>query len=142
MLLGTECRPGEALALRWDDVDLEGGWITIEGTVTRVAGVGLIPQEAPKSEASRRKLALPRFVLDALVRRRVNAYCEWVFPSAVGTLRWPENVRQQWNVALRGTGVEWMTPKDCRKAVATILGVEAAREQLGHSPDSNVTSRH
>jgi len=142
ILLGTGCRPGEALALRWEDVDLEGGWITIEGTVTRVAGVGLIRQEAPKSEASRRKLALPRFVLDALVQRRVDAYCEWVFPSAVGTLRWPENVRQQWNSAVRGTGVEWMTPKDCRKAVATILGVDDAREQLGHSRDSTVTSRH
>lgn len=142
VLLGTGCRPGEALALRWDDVDIEGGWITIEGTVTRIAGTGLVRQDAPKTEASRRKLALPRFVLDALVRRRVDAYCEWVFPSAVGTLRWPENVRQQWNTAVRGTHVEWMTPKDCRKAVATILGVEAAREQLGHSPESSVTSRH
>lgn len=142
VLLGTGCRPGEALALRWDDVDLEAGWVTIEATVVRVPGKGLLRQEAPKSESSRRKLALPPFVLDALVRRRVNAYSALVFPSAVGTLRWPENVRQQWNTALRGTAVEWMTPKDCRKAVATVLGVDDAREQLGHSKDSTVTSRH
>lgn len=42
----------------------------------------------------------------------------------------------------RGTTVEWMTPKDCRKAVATVPGVDDAREQLGLSKDSTVTSRH
>lgn len=142
ILLGTGCRPGEALALRWDDIDLDAGRVTIEATVVRIPEVGLVRQEVPKSESSRRKLALPPFVLDMLVRRRVDAYGAWVFPSAVGTLRWPENVRQQWRTALRGTSVDWMTPKDCRKAVATILGVEDARVQLGHSPDSSVTSRH
>ena len=141
VLLGTGCRPGEALALRWDDIDLDGGWVTIAATVTRAEGEGLVRQEQPKSDASRRRLALPRFLLDALTSRRVHAYNEWVFPSAVGTLRWPENVRSQWNSALKGTDVAWMTPKDCRKAVATALGVEAAQLQLGHS-DSAVTSRH
>ena len=141
VLLGTGCRPGEALALRWDDIDLDAGWVTITATVARVAGVGLIRQEHPKSETSRRRLALPCFVLDALTARSVGAYAEWVFPSAVGTLRWPENVRLQWRAALEGTSVAWMTPKDCRKSVATLLGVEDAKEQLGHA-DSAVTSRH
>lgn len=122
LLLGTGCRPGEALALRWDDLDLGKGFVTISATIVRSAGQGLVRQEAPKSERSRRKLALPGFVLDAFAKRRVEAYCEWVFPSAVGTLRWPENVRVQWRAAIRETSVEWMTPKDCRKAVATVLG--------------------
>lgn len=142
VLLGTGCRPGEALALRWDDVDLDGGWITITATVVRIAGKGLERQEQPKSEESRRRLALPRFVLDALTSRRVQAYNEWVFPSAVGTLRWPENVRAQWKTALKDTSVSWVTPKDCRKAVATVLGVEDAQLQLGHAPGSTVTDRH
>jgi integrase len=142
VLLGTGCRPGEALALRWDDIDLAGGWVTITSTVTRIEGEGLKRQENPKSEASNRRLALPKFVLDALTARRVKAYCEWVFPSAVGTLRWPETVRTHWNAALRETDVKWMTPKDCRKAVATLLGVEDAQLQLGHEPGSAVTGRH
>jgi len=142
VLLGTGCRPGEALALRWDDLDLVGGWVTITATVVRVEGKGLERQEHPKTDASRRRLALPPFVLAALIRRHDSAYCEWVFPSAVGGLRWPETVRTHWNAALEGTDVAWMTPKDCRKAVATLLGVEDAQLQLGHAPGSAVTDRH
>lgn len=141
VLLGTGCRPGEALALRWDDVDLQAGTVTITGTVARVPGEGLIRQDHPKSETSRRRLHLPRFALDTLTARRVQAYGPWVFPSAVGTLRWPESVRVQWRAALKGSSVAWMTPKDCRKAVATLLGVQAAQQQLGHA-DAAVTSRH
>lgn len=142
VLLGTGCRPGEALALRWDDLDLDGGWVTIDATVARIEGKGLERQEHPKSVASRRRLALPKFVLDELIARRVHAYCKWVFPSATGGLRWPETVRTHWNAALKGTDVSWMTPKDCRKAVATLLGIEDAQLQLGHAPGSSVTGRH
>lgn len=141
VLIGTGCRPGEALALRWGDIDLDAGTITITATVARVPGVGLIRQDHPKTDTSNRELALPRFVLDKLIARRVRGLTEWVFPSATGGLRWPETVRTQWNTAIAGTSVEWMTPKDCRKAVATLLGVEDAREQLGHA-DAAVTSRH
>lgn len=141
VMIGTGCRPGEALALRWDDVDLSEGKVLLNATVVRVPGEGLVRQEKPKSEASRRKLTLPGFVVDMLTARRVGSYSEWVFPSATGTLRWPENVRVQWKTAVTGTRVAWMTPKSCRKAVATVLGVEAAQLQLGHA-DPAVTSRH
>jgi integrase len=44
-LVGTAARPGEALALRWVDVDLDAATVTICGTVTRVPGEGLRRQE-------------------------------------------------------------------------------------------------
>ncbi|MGG7507978.1 tyrosine-type recombinase/integrase [Plantibacter sp. YIM 135249] len=136
VLAGTGARPGEVLALRWDDIDLEAGKLTIAATVVRAPGKGLIRQDKPKSRSSLRRLTLPRFVVDMLIRRRVNAYCEWVFPSANGTLRWPENVRQQWMTVVTGTPVEWITPGKCRKAAATLIaserGLAAASQQLGH----------
>lgn len=141
LLVGTGWRIGELLALRWSDVDLEHGKVTVSGTVTRTRGRGIHRQAFPKSEESNRTLFLPQFAVDVLVSRRVSSYCEWVFPSANGTLRWPENVRAQWAVAVAGTPVEWMTTKACRKAVATILGPEAAKEQLGHA-DEGVTRKH
>nr|WP_172582523.1 site-specific integrase [Subtercola boreus] len=145
VLVATGCRIGEALALRWDDVSIDDGRVTISATVTRIPGRGLERQEHPKTESSNRTLALPSFARDVLVRRRVAAYSEWVFPSANGTLRWPENVRTQWASALKGSTVAWITTKSCRKAVATLLkatdGLDAAKEQLGHS-DVGVTSRH
>ncbi|WP_167550866.1 tyrosine-type recombinase/integrase [Cryobacterium arcticum] len=146
MLVGSGARIGEVLALRWaHDVDLANGTVRITGTVTRVRGVGIVRQEIPKSDSSNRTLSLPQFAVDMLVRRRVESHCPWVFGSATGTLRWPENVRAQWAVAVKGTAVEWMTTKACRKAVANLLeaevDMEAAKDQLGHK-DVAVTSKH
>jgi integrase len=145
MLIATGARISEVLALRWSDIDLTHGTVTITATVTRARGVGISRQEIPKSDASNRTLSMPQFALDMLVRRRVTSYCAWVFASAKGTLRWPENVRHQWVEAVAGKPMDWMTSKSCRKAVATLLNdavdMEAAKDQLGHG-DTAVTSRH
>lgn len=144
-LIGTGCRIGEALALRWKSVDLSRGVVVLSATVVRVAGQGLVVQDFPKTEASIRELTLPRFALDMLARRRIDAYSELVFPSATGGPRWPENVRYQWSQALHGSEIDWITPKSARGAVATLLrnelDIDAAKDQLGHA-DWRVTDRH
>ncbi|MGN6200492.1 tyrosine-type recombinase/integrase [Humibacter sp.] len=144
MLLATGARPGEVLALDWEkDIDLENGTVTIQATVVRIAGLGIVRQEHTK-ERDIRKLPLPAFALDMLVRRRVHAYSNWVFPSQTGRLRWPENFRTSWASAVQGTPVEWTTPKATRKAVAHHLdveiGIEAAQDQLGHA-DPRITRK-
>jgi integrase len=145
MLVATGGRIGEILALRWDEVDLVAGTVTIQSTVTRTRGEGISRQEFPKSEKSNRTLYLPPFAVNLLTRRRIEAFCGWVFPSAKGTLRWPENARYQWEQALKGTEVSWMTTKDCRKAVGNFLAKkfdsDAAAEQLGHK-NRDVTDKH
>lgn len=141
MLIATGARIGEILALRWSDVDFAGRTVTIEATVVRIAGKGVVIQEHPKSESSNRRLKLPLFAMDLLTRRRIDAYSELVFPSSTGTPRWPENIRTQWANAVRGTDLEWMTTRSCRKGVAAYLeaavDIEAAKEQLGHSSSSH-----
>jgi integrase len=105
---------------------------------------GMYIQEHPKSESSNRRLKLPLFAMDLLTRRRIDAYSELVFPSSTGTPRWPENIRTQWANAVRGTDLEWMTTRSCRKGVAAYLeaavDIEAAKEQLGHS-SSRITAK-
>lgn len=80
-----------------------------------------------------------------LMRRRVDSYSAFVFPSAVGTLRLPPNYRTSWRAALAGTPYAGVTPKSFRKTVATVvrdeLGIEAAKEQLGHE-DKKTTEAH
>ncbi|MEV8214991.1 tyrosine-type recombinase/integrase [Leifsonia sp. NPDC077715] len=92
-----------------------------------------------------RDLKLPPFAVDMRMRRRVDSISELVFPSAAGTPRWPANVRRQWRQALQSTPYEGITPRDFRKAVATLLeaeqGIRAAQEQLGHASEA-VTRRH
>ena len=145
MLTATGARPGEILALSWDDIDFAGGTVAIAKTVIVGTDGKLGTQEHPKTDAGRRVLTLPRYAVDMLTRRRVDAYSEWVFPSSTGTLRWPHNLRRQWREAVSGTPYESVTPRSIRKAVATLIrdemGVQAAQEQLGHA-SSVVTTRH
>lgn len=69
--LGTGCRQGELLALGWDDVDLTSGRLAVRKSLTRTkAGYAL---KAPKTEASRRTISLPEFVVTALTAHRAAA---------------------------------------------------------------------
>lgn len=144
---GTGARTAEILALRWADVDLDStpATVTITATVAIGADGKIFRQEHPKTDTSRRELKLPQFAVDVLVRRRIESYCDWVFPSATGTLRWPHNLRRNWREALEDTPYADVTPRALRKAVATLLrdelGVEAARDQLGHATEM-VTRKH
>ena len=69
-LLATGLRRGEALALRRDDVDLEQAAVRVRGTLGRTAA-GLTVGE-PKTEKSRRVVALPRSAVEALRAQRVR----------------------------------------------------------------------
>lgn len=147
MFIATGARTAEVLALRWSDIDLDANppTVSIHSTVVLGADGKVMVQDHPKTDSSRRTLLLPLFAGAMLTRRRVDSYCEWVFPSAAGTLRWPHNLRRAWREALEGTPYVNVTPRSLRKAVATHLrdtaGVEIAKDQLGHA-SSIVTRKH
>lgn len=150
-MLATGARIGEVLAIRWEDVDLAGEvpTVTISGTVVRVAGQGLTVQDHPKSAAGRRRLKIPAFLVEVLLRRQVEQLeptaFNVVFPSAVGTLRDPTNFRDQWRRARDELGMPWVVPHTFRKSVATVLATaddaKVAAGQLGHAGTA-VTERH
>jgi integrase len=56
--LAVGLRPSEAVGLRWADVDLDMGTLTVRRGLHRVARQGLVYEE-PKADRSRRTLALP-----------------------------------------------------------------------------------
>jgi integrase len=146
MLMATGCRIGEALAIRWEDIDLDAGVLRVTGTLSTDSDSGkLFRQDHPKSDAGHRGLTLPSTLLDALVARRVGAEFEMVFPSSTGTYRWPANTRRQWRDAISDSIYKGKTPRDFRKAVATHLdrqvGIKAAQAQLGHGSEE-ITVRY
>lgn len=149
MLIASGCRIGELLAVRWSDLDLGADvpTVTIQGTVVRVKGEGLVIQDRVKSATSRRKLALPRFAVDMLLRRQVEAYPNpWnvVFPSSALTLKDPAGWQDQWRAFRDTLGEEWdwITPHTFRKSVATLMpDSTAAAAQLGHASTA-ITERH
>ena len=141
VMLGSGTRIGEALALRWEDVDLGAGTATVCGTITSNGH----RQSWTKTAAGHRTVTLPLFAIDALQRQRDRDLpFELVFPSRNGTPRWPANVRTHWR-AIRGDDYEWVTPHTLRRTVATLLerelDADVAAAQLGHT-SASVTRRH
>jgi integrase len=151
IMLATGARIGEALAIRWKDIDLksEKPTVTVNGTIVYMPRQGLTIQDHPKSANSRQRYFLPAFAVEMLLRRQIGQLeanpWDVVFPSAVGTLRDPNNFRKQWCTAREELGFGWVTPHTFRKTVGTLLaasgGMAAASAQLGHS-SGNVTSKH
>ncbi|HWE91839.1 MAG TPA: site-specific integrase [Pseudonocardiaceae bacterium] len=107
VLSGLGCRIGELLALDWTKVDVAAGTLAIEGTVIRVAGVGLVVQHDTKSSAGTRTIAPPAWVMGILKRRYAARRCAWVFPSPTRpTLRDPDNTRAKLRQVVEGT--DWV----------------------------------
>lgn len=59
LIASTGLRKGQALALRWDRVDLDAGVLKVAATITRLSGKLVISE--PKTDRSRREVPLHRF---------------------------------------------------------------------------------
>lgn len=139
-MLGTGVRVGEALAVLWSEVDLDTGTVTVEHTLVRVKGVGLL-RKSTKSESGERTLRLPSWAI-AMLRRRAEdgAASGPVFANVDGGWRDPSNTRRDLRRA-RGDEFAWVTSHVFRKTAATILdsaGLSAREvaDQLGHARPS------
>lgn len=151
VMLGTSARIGEVLALRRCDVDVTTSPATarIAGTVVSVKGQGTKRQDKPKTDRSRRVVALPSYTAAAL-RSRLAAMTDpdpeaLLFASRNGTPLTTNNVRRQLRKVLKIAGIEGVTPHMFRRTVATVINdnasVNLAAELLGHT-DPKVTLQH
>ena len=142
LLLATGCRIGEVLALRWTDIDLSATppTVAISGTIKTETGKGTYRKAKPKSDASKRTIALPPFAVAVLMRRRVeqppnnqNA----VFATRNGTWHQVGNIERRWRTIRADAGLDWVTPHTFRKTVATMIDrlvdSDTAARVLGHS---------
>lgn len=68
--IGTGLRRGELLALRWGDVDLNAGTLTVQRAIEHENGKTRFKE--PKTKRSRRTINLPPFVTERLRRHRVE----------------------------------------------------------------------
>lgn len=149
LLLSTGLRIGEALALRWTDLDWDNGLIMIQRTLSR--GGGKYDFSEPKTALSRRALVLPSMTLDALqVHRREQVahrlklgQCyedqDLVFATEYGGPLNPSNIRNRsFNPLIEKTLLPKITLHGLRHTAATSLlaaGVDLKRtsEMLGHA---------
>jgi integrase len=149
VLLATAgVRLGEALALRWEDLDLERGRLAVRRTLQAQRGVGLV-FGAPKTRTSNRTVVLTKRALRALrdhrireARRRDTA-ATWQNTGLVFTNRWggplhQSRANQALARALDETGLPRIRVHDLRHTAATallVLGVhpKLVQDFLGHS---------
>lgn len=142
-------RQGEALALRWEDIDFENGVLQVRHALQFPKGGGWSLVE-PKSDRSRRTVTLPQIATAALrahSRRqkedRLLAGSKWrengfVFTTRVGTPLDPWGVIKAFKALLQGAGLPNIRFHDLRHTAATLLlaqGVDprTIMETLGHS---------
>jgi integrase/predicted DNA-binding transcriptional regulator AlpA len=146
--LGTGGRIGEILALTWSRLDLDCSIPTmqIDGTLVepRKGYVARLHRQNWTKSRSVRRLILPAYVATLLRERRAKAGAlapdSPVFASPSQTWLWPNNLRTRLRAAIVGTMLEGTTPHTLRRTVGTLVaheaGLDAAREQLGHSDPS------
>lgn len=146
---GSGARRGEILALRWQDVDLDKGTISIKRNLVRTKADGLVFTE-PKTALSRRTIPLPDTVRRELRAHRArqneeklllgSAYDDQglVFATPVGGPIDPDNVGRTFDLLLKKAGIPHCRLHDLRHAFATRLlelgeHPKVVQEMLGHS---------
>jgi len=147
-ILGTGLRRGEALALRWSDIDFDNAQAKLRGSLTR-RGRELIVSGV-KTTASRRTVALSPTMVGLLLQQkgsqaaeRVQARNLWrntdfVFTTADGAAVEPQNVLRTVREAANSAGLGPVTVHSLRHTYATAallngVALKVVSANLGHA---------
>jgi integrase len=146
----TGMRRGELLGLRWKDLDLTGGTLSIRQTLQYIPGGSGLVLAPTKTASSERRIALPGPCIDALTAHRDRQDHErnatgaaWpetglVFTTRHGGLLNPANVNRDFKALLKHAGLRKIRFHDLRHSCASLLldqGVDliVIKELLGHA---------
>ncbi|HLI07066.1 MAG TPA: tyrosine-type recombinase/integrase [Ktedonobacteraceae bacterium] len=147
--LATGMRRGELLGLQWQDIDFEDRSLQIRRSMVRLGNRGVVESQ-PKTSKSRRKIPLPRFVIEMLkehrtrqLEARLRAGSAWeendlVFCNGFGRFFDQGQLHVEFQKFLKDAGLPPMRFHDLRHSAASFLlamGVhpKVVQEILGHS---------
>lgn len=148
----TGMRRGEVAGLRWQDVDLVAGFLTVRQTRTSASNSGAavkVITDEPKSGKGRRidldpgTVAVLRTWRKRQAEDRLAVGGAWpghglVFTLEDGTAPHPDTISSVWDRLVKAHGVERITLHGLRHTHATILlmagvPVKVVQERLGHA---------
>lgn len=144
-------RLGEALAVRWEDIDYDAGTVEITGTIVDKDDTGkkkVRRQDYPKTDESAGVVKVSAACLSMLRKRKLAARPDavLVFETRHGGPINPDDIRGVYRKIVAGTELDWSTPKTLRKTAVTRVfaahGLGAAQEMARHKPGSKVTQTH
>ena len=141
-------RRGEALALRWSEVDLEGGALRIERTLSEIGG--RLIWGAPKTSNGCRTIALDAETVTLLRSHRARQSAErlalgegyrdagLVFCREDGGPIWPGTVSAQFHALSTRAGLPTIRLHDLRHSAASLalaggVDLKTVSSNLGHS---------
>ena len=135
----TGLRTSELVALRWDDIDLTNGQVSINKGLTQAATVA----EPPKTEAGDRMVKILPLAKDALISQKQYSELEGgiVFRNPRTLLPWEgdQPIRKTlWAPAIERSGVRYRRPYQTRHTYASMMISSGEQigwisKQLGHA---------
>ncbi len=140
LALATGLRRGELLGLRWQDVDIDGGALTVRQILNETeAGLTFGP---PKTRASQRVVLLYPDVVAALRNHKAQQHAEGVSPKLVFTGKtggavFPNNLQRHYERLVQLAGVPRINIHGLRHTYATLAlssgaPIKAVSETMGH----------
>ena len=157
LMLGTGCRVGEALGLRWQDVLWDEGVISInhilqygmiEGKAKfsvsppkTASGVRMIPMMMSVREALREEYK--RQQRDGFCKSVVDGYSGFIFCNKNGRVLMPQNVNREINKIVKECGIPRFSSHQLRHTFCTRIcqnetDLKLIQEVMGHS-DISIT---
>jgi integrase len=148
LIAGTGLRRGEALALRWQDVDLDSRLLHVRATLARTnMGLNVTP---PKTESALRQIALADSLVEVLKFHRItqdqekasggNKYIDkgFLFATETGEPVDPRNLFRALVTASRKGGISGVGLHTLRHSAATTMlesgvPIHVVSRVLGHS---------
>lgn len=134
-LLYTGMRRGEALALKWENIDFENKTITVTDNVVFVNNRAVI--KPPKTEAGIRNIVLLDCLAEKLINHIPKDKSEYVFSDNGKKHLGGTYYQRSWKRYQKASGLN-ITPHQLRHTYATILfeaGIDTkdAQNLMGHS---------
>jgi integrase len=147
LVIQTGMRRGELFGLRWDDVDLDNGWLHVRQALAHDGKSFSLP----KTAKGRRRIRLTAEAVEALRKHRIAQHQErlqlgsdWrdhglVFCSSVGTPMNPDNfIKRQYKPLLRRAELPYIRFHDLRHTFASLMmphvkNPQIVQQMLGHS---------
>jgi integrase len=146
--LATGMRRGELLALRWQDVDLNGATLKVERALEQTKRGGLV-FKSPKSRYGRRTITLPPSTVTVLRAHRKSQAEQrlalglgkapedaLVFATWEGSTRSPNALTKEWSLAMKAAGLKAtfhsLRHTHASTLIASGLDVLTISRRLGH----------
>jgi integrase len=148
LIAATGLRQGEALALRWEHVNLKDGTLKVAATLSQVGGRLLITE--PKSPRSRRTVPLSPAIVALLkahraaqAAERLAAVNQWadtglVFTTELGHAVYLQHLHRTIKLAAAKAGIDNVSGHTLRHSAAVAwleagVHIKAVADLLGHS---------